>query len=99
VIVPDHDDANKPVPETSIAAHEVPPSPASYKSSQSPQGSAQHGPPTEPDRAIASRNALRHGLTTERVILFDEQHRQLGLDICRGKRLQELRCVARRCRP
>jgi hypothetical protein len=50
-------------------------------------------------RAIASRNALRHGLTTERVILSDEQHRQLGLDICRGKRLQELRCVARRCRP
>jgi hypothetical protein len=31
------------------------------------------GPRTETGRAIASRNALKHGLTAERVILFDER--------------------------
>ena len=31
------------------------------------------GPRTEEGRAVASRNALRHGLTAEQLILFDEQ--------------------------
>jgi hypothetical protein len=30
------------------------------------------GPRTEAGRAIAARNALKHGLTAERVILFGE---------------------------
>ena len=34
------------------------------------------GPRTEAGRAISSRNALKHGLTAERVILFDEQQDQ-----------------------
>ena len=31
------------------------------------------GPRTETGRAVSSRNALKHGLTAERIILFDEQ--------------------------
>ena len=31
------------------------------------------GPRTETGRAIARRNALKHGLTAERIVLFDEQ--------------------------
>ena len=34
------------------------------------------GPRTEAGRAIASRNALKHGLTADRIILFDEQREQ-----------------------
>jgi len=36
------------------------------------------GPRTEAGRAVASRNALRHGLTTEQVVLFDEQPEDLA---------------------
>ena len=31
------------------------------------------GPRTDAGQAISSRNALKHGLTAERIILFDEQ--------------------------
>jgi hypothetical protein len=34
------------------------------------------GPRSETGRAIASRNSLKHGLTAERVILFDEQREE-----------------------
>lgn len=34
------------------------------------------GPRTQSGRAIASRNALKHGLTAERVTLFDEQREE-----------------------
>ncbi len=34
------------------------------------------GPRTETGHAIASRNALRHGLTAERLILFDEKQEE-----------------------
>jgi len=34
------------------------------------------GPKTETGRAIASRNALKHGLTADRVILFDERQEE-----------------------
>ncbi len=36
------------------------------------------GPRTEAGRAVASRNALRHGLTAEQLILFDEQAEDLA---------------------
>jgi hypothetical protein len=36
------------------------------------------GPRTEEGRAVASRNALRHGLTAERVVVFDEEPEDLA---------------------
>lgn len=34
------------------------------------------GPRTETGRAVASRNALKHGLTADHVVLFDEHQEE-----------------------